>query len=77
MPTISMFHEILILIYFHDNRRPHLPHIHVRYSGMKASIAIEDERVLAGAQPCKKRSPVIGGLRGRGQIKFAPPTCMA
>ena len=30
MPTISMFYGILILMFFRDNRRHHLPHIHVR-----------------------------------------------
>ena len=31
VPTISMFYGILVLMYFRDNRRHHLPHIHVRY----------------------------------------------
>lgn len=34
--------------------RHHLPHIHVRYSGMKASVAVEDGRVLAGEIPAKQ-----------------------
>ena len=29
----------------------HLPHFHVRYQNFKASIAIEDGRVLAGSVP--------------------------
>ena len=40
MPTISMFYGILVSIFFEDNDRHGLPHIHVRYSGSKASIAI-------------------------------------
>lgn len=48
MPTISMFYGIFIAIMFEDNDRHNLPHIHVRYSGEKASIAIEDGRILAG-----------------------------
>ncbi len=28
MPTISMFYGILVLMFFRDNRRHHLPHIH-------------------------------------------------
>jgi hypothetical protein len=51
MPTISMFYGILVTILFEDNERHNLPHIHVRYSGSKASIAIEDGRVLAGIFP--------------------------
>jgi len=51
MPTISMFYGILITLLFEDNERHHLPHIHARYQGAKASIAIEDGRVLAGSLP--------------------------
>jgi len=45
MPTISMFYGILVLMFFRDNRRHHLPHIHVRYQGEEAAIAIDDGRV--------------------------------
>ena len=49
MPTISMFYGILVSIFFEDNERHHLPHIHARYQGMKASVSIEDGAVLAGS----------------------------
>ena len=51
MPTISMFYGILVSIFFEDNDRHHLPHIHVRYSGEKASISIADGNILAGSMP--------------------------
>ena len=54
MPTISMFYGILVTIFYADNDRHHLPHIHVRYQGEKASIAIEDGRVLAGSLPLRQ-----------------------
>ena len=54
MPTISMFYGILVAILFEDNDRHNLPHIPVRYSGEKASIAIEDGQVLAGGIPPKQ-----------------------
>lgn len=54
MPTISMFYGILVSMFYADNDRHHLPHIHVRYSGTKASIAIENGRVLAGEIPAKQ-----------------------
>ncbi|VFN04854.1 MAG: protein of unknown function (DUF4160) [Candidatus Kentron sp. G] len=54
MPTISMFYGILITLLFEDDKRHHLPHFHVRYQGFKASIAIEDGRVLAGNLPNKQ-----------------------
>ena len=54
MPTISMFYCILVAILFEDNDRHNLPHIHVRYAGTKASIAIDDGRILAGNIPPKQ-----------------------
>jgi hypothetical protein len=54
VPTISMFYGILVAIFFEDSDRHNLPHIHVRYAGQKASIAIEDGRILAGSIPSKQ-----------------------
>ena len=49
-----MFYGILVLMFFRDNRRHHLPHIHVRYQDSEATIAIEDGRVLDGGFPRKQ-----------------------
>jgi hypothetical protein len=54
MPTISMFYGIVVLMFFRDNRRHHVPHIHVRYQGSEASIAIDDGRILDGSVPLKQ-----------------------
>lgn len=54
MPTISMFYGILVSILYEDNDRHHLPHIHVRYSGEKASISIADGLILAGSLPSRQ-----------------------
>ncbi|MEA3544546.1 MAG: DUF4160 domain-containing protein [Thermodesulfobacteriota bacterium] len=54
MPTISMFYGIIVVLYYEDNVRHHLPHFHVRYQGKKASIAIEDGCMLAGNLPAKQ-----------------------
>ena len=54
MPTISMFYGILVLMYFRDNTRHHLPHIHVRYQGVEAAISIEDGLLLDGKLPPKQ-----------------------
>ncbi len=54
MPTISMFYGILVLMFFRDNRRHHLPHIHVRYQGDDATISIDDGAVLDGSFPSKQ-----------------------
>ena len=49
-----MFYGILVTIFFEDNERHYLPHIHVRYQGNKAAISIEDGKVLAGKFPQKQ-----------------------
>ncbi len=54
MPTISMFYGILVLMFFRDNRRHHLPHIHARYQDEEAAISIEDGSVLDGTLPPKQ-----------------------
>ena len=54
MPTISMFYGIVIYMYLGDNKRHHLPHIHTRYQGKKASICIETGELLDGEIPSSK-----------------------
>jgi desulfoferrodoxin (superoxide reductase-like protein) len=49
-----MFYGILVTIYYEDNDRHHLPHIHVRYQGQKASIGIINGEILAGSIPTKQ-----------------------
>jgi hypothetical protein len=46
-----MFYGILVLMYFRDNRRHHLPHIHIRYQDEEAAISIADGEVLDGSVP--------------------------
>ena len=45
MPEISRFFGIIIQMYYNDHEPPHF---HVRYSGQRALIAIEDSSVLGG-----------------------------
>jgi desulfoferrodoxin (superoxide reductase-like protein) len=54
MPTISMFYGVMVSLFYEDNDRHHLPHIHVRYQGERASIAIETGELLAGKLPPKQ-----------------------
>ncbi|MBF0493366.1 MAG: DUF4160 domain-containing protein [Deltaproteobacteria bacterium] len=54
MPTISMFYGILILMYFHDDKKHNLPHIHAEYGEYEASISINDASVLNGNLPPAK-----------------------
>jgi hypothetical protein len=51
MPTISMFYGIVIYLYFFDDERHKLPHIHARYQGFEASFSINDGELLAGELP--------------------------
>ncbi len=51
MPTISMFYGIVIYLYFFDDERHKLPHIHARYQGQEASFAITDGALLSGEIP--------------------------
>ena len=62
MPTISMFYGIVVMIYYEDTGRHHKPHIHVRYQGEKASIAIENGEVLAGDFPPKQLRLVVAWI---------------
>jgi hypothetical protein len=54
MPTISMFYGIVIYLYFFDDERHKLPHIHARFQGQDASFAIHDGALLAGEIPLSK-----------------------
>jgi len=54
VPTISMFYGILILMYFYDNKKHNLPHIHAEYAEYQAAIAIDDGAVLSGSLPSSK-----------------------
>jgi hypothetical protein len=67
MPTISMFYGILILMYFRDNRRHHLPHIHVRYQGSEAAVSIVAGDVLDGSLPTKQLKMVQAWIEIHGE----------
>jgi len=41
-------------MFYEANDKHHLPHVHVRYQGMKASISIPDGTVLAGEIPSRQ-----------------------
>ena len=49
MPVICMFYGIIVSLYYFDQRRHHVPHIHVRYQGEEAVIAIPDGDLLEGS----------------------------
>lgn len=49
-----MFYGIVVLMYYFDNRRHHLPHLHVQCGGDEAVITIPDGEVLEGSIPRSK-----------------------
>jgi len=51
MPVISMFYGVVVSMYLIDNRRHHLPHIHVRYQDDEAVFSIPDAQLLEGKLP--------------------------
>lgn len=54
VPEISRFLGVVIAIYWQEHG---VPHFHAKYSGQRASFAIEDLRLLEGALP-----PRVTGL---------------
>jgi len=49
MPVISMFYGVIVLMYYFDNRKHQLPHIHVQYSDEEAVISIPGGEVIEGS----------------------------
>lgn len=49
-----MFYGIIISLYFFDDERHKLPHIHAKYQGTDASFSISDGTLLAGSLPLSK-----------------------
>lgn len=58
MPVISMFYGLIVSMYFIDNRRHKLPHIHVRYQDDEAVFSIRDGELLDGRLPKGKHKLV-------------------
>jgi hypothetical protein len=48
MPVISIFYGITVLMYYFDNKRHKLPHIHVEHGDDEAVIGLPDGEVIEG-----------------------------
>ncbi len=48
---ISEFFGITVQMFVNDNERHHLPHIHVNYQSYRASISLDDNKILGGNLP--------------------------
>ncbi len=53
MPIISQFYGIIVSIYFKDNDKHNLPHIHVRYNEYKVAYDFE-ANIINGFLPTKQ-----------------------
>lgn len=51
MPVISMFYGILVMMYFFDDERHNLPHIHVQYQEFKAVFSLMNGECIIGTLP--------------------------
>lgn len=54
MAVISMFYGIIVSMYFMDNRRHKLPHVHVKYQDEEVVLAIPTGAVVEGGLPGAK-----------------------
>ncbi len=64
MPCISRFYGISIYVYYADHAPPH---IHARYSGQRASLAIRDGSLLDGDLPPRALRLIRSWLAARQQ----------
>lgn len=48
MAVLAMFYGIIIPMYYLDNKRHHLPHIHVKYQEQQVLLSIPDGEILEG-----------------------------
>lgn len=62
MPTISMFYGILIRMFYLDNDKHQMPHIHADYQGRVATYSILNGSLLAGKLPSRKHKLVVAWI---------------
>jgi desulfoferrodoxin (superoxide reductase-like protein) len=71
MPAIAMFYGIIVYLYFQDNKRHHLPHIHAEYQDQEVIVAIENGAVLDGALPPSKMKLLLAWIELRKEELMA------
>jgi len=62
MPAISMFYGLIIYLYFYDNKKHNIPHIHVEYQGKEAVVSIIDGSIIEGDLNPKKMRLVLAWI---------------
>ena len=54
MAIISTFYGLVISMFYDDNKKHKLPHLHVRCQNFKAVLSIPDGELIKGSLPQKK-----------------------
>ena len=54
MAILSMFYGIVISMFYGDNKRHKLPHIHAQYQDFEAVFSIPNGEIISGNMPVKK-----------------------
>ncbi len=62
MPVISMFYGIIVMMYFFDTDKHHLPHIHIKHGEFNCVVSILDSEVLQGDLPGNKLRLVLAWI---------------
>ncbi|CAN5429213.1 DUF4160 domain-containing protein [soil metagenome] len=62
MPVISMFYGVIIMMYYFDTDKHHLPHIHIRYGEFSCVVSIVDSDLLEGEIPKNKMKLVLAWI---------------
>jgi hypothetical protein len=62
MPAISMFYGIIVYMYFFDNQKHHLPHIHAEYGETEGVFTISEADMIEGDLPGKQKKLVTAWI---------------
>ncbi|MBU1411127.1 DUF4160 domain-containing protein [Myxococcota bacterium] len=62
MPIISMFHGVIIRMFFNDDKKHHIPHIHAEYQGKEAVYSIIDGDRLGGEIQASREKLVLAWI---------------
>lgn len=57
-----MFYGIIIYLYFFDDQKHHLPHIHAEYGETEGIFLIGDAEMIEGNLPSKQQKLVIAWM---------------
>ena len=57
-----MFYGVIVLMYYFDNKKHHLPHIHAQYGEEEAVISIPEGSVIEGSLRTAKLKLVLAWI---------------